>query len=65
MQIIDDSTPDAALFRAINLAGAPFEHEDADPVLAALRARGWAIRIQGHQRSGELIITLRKPTGVV
>ena len=62
---IDPETPDSALFRAICLSAAPFEHEEADPILAALRARGWEISIQGHQRAGFMTVTLSKHPGVV
>lgn len=59
MEITED-TSESSLFRAICLAAAPVEHEDADLVLAALRARGWSIDIRGHQRAGEMVITLKK-----
>lgn len=60
---IDKLTADSELFRAISLSTLPFAHEDADPILAALAARGWEISTQGNQRSGEVVITVRKKVG--
>ncbi len=51
---------DSALIRSIHLAAAGADHEDVCSELAALRERGWEIRIQGHQRAGELVITITK-----
>ncbi len=55
-----DDESESALIRAIHLAATGAEHESVCSELAALRERGWNIRIQGHQRAGELVITLTK-----
>jgi len=58
----DTAAPDSKFFRAICLASNPNAQEidEACPTLSALAARGWSVDVRGHQRLGEVVITIRR-----